>query len=552
MTSPAKEQPDLAALEAGIDAEWPRALARWSSFLLLRRPVVSLTQEAIAQIDLRTRQVSVNGPQIVEHGLLPALEAILAHEVGHHVRHPGSLAVEARLRTMERALLPESHSQRSFLNLFEDFLINAHLGRELSASLAAVYRAFESPEDPRQRPHAVFLLYLAAYEDLWSLGRGALIGRHEVALRRRHPGFEDDARALARNLIPLGPNPYTQLGYFLSIIIPYLDDPEQALPEHSCELGEPSAEDWAQALEPSAQVREAVERAEREGWINAAQAQRARGQAFDRLEGETTARRSEILAAYYRRLTDRYLIEPPREPGRGDGLLPSTLEDWESGEPLRSIDWVATARSRGDQLGGAAPLRRTQLADLEGLELPGWRVKLEIYLDVSSSMPDPSRALNAMTLAAQILAAGAIRAGGAVRALLYSDGCVRHWSWTRSEREISRFLLGYLGAGTRYPFEVLAASIRECRHEQPLRVVISDSDFDANFVADRATAVLRDAGRPPGMVLLLHRRAHAADDAYRALGARVALVPNLTDFPEMAASLTRELFPAERSHDAQD
>src|SRR5690606_35573439 len=85
---------------------WPAACAHWSRFLLLAEPTASDEQDSIAQIHLISRQVSLSFPIIQEKNLIGSMEALLAHEIGHHVRYPGSLSVQARMRMLERSLLP--------------------------------------------------------------------------------------------------------------------------------------------------------------------------------------------------------------------------------------------------------------------------------------------------------------------------------------------------------------------------------------------------------------------------------------------------------------
>src|SRR6185436_755260 len=147
-------------------------------------------------------------------------------------------------------------------------------------------------------------------------------------------------------------------------------------------------------------------------------------------------------------------------------------------------------------------------------------------------------------LSALVLATGAIRAGGAVRALLYSGSHVRFWEWCRSELELSRFLMHYIGGGTEFPFEVLAESVAESRTARPVRVLITDSDFDRNH--DRAPAhrrIFAEAVRRSGpLVLLLHLPAATSVARYRGVGAHVVPVEKLEDFPAMAAALGRALF----------
>src|SRR5689334_7260228 len=130
-------------LQAAIDDAWPRAQAHWSPFLLLRAPVDDSAQPTVAHIHLGTRQVAVHHSLILEKGLVDCVEGILAHEVGHHVRYPATLSTQARLRLLEKPLLP--FKDYSVINLFTDLLINEFLGRHLKGQLARVYQAFTCP-----------------------------------------------------------------------------------------------------------------------------------------------------------------------------------------------------------------------------------------------------------------------------------------------------------------------------------------------------------------------------------------------------------------------
>src|SRR5262245_36586044 len=93
-------------LERVVAECWPRARARWADYLLLHPPVDADRAGTVAQIHLGTRQVSLNHRLLRRKHLLGCIEAILAHEVGHHVRYPATLAVQARLRLLEKTLLP--------------------------------------------------------------------------------------------------------------------------------------------------------------------------------------------------------------------------------------------------------------------------------------------------------------------------------------------------------------------------------------------------------------------------------------------------------------
>jgi hypothetical protein len=543
-----------AELRRAVADAWPRAQARWSRYLLLSQPDYE-DGPSIARIHLGTRQITLSGSTIVEKGLLDCVEALLAHEIGHHVRYPGTLAVSARMRLIERSLIPiEGYS---LLNLFTDLMINERLGHDLQDPLVRIYRSFDDA-DRAQRWEAdpAFVFYLAVYEELWQRPRGELQGSAHEAFAAAYPGHRADAQILAQDLFNLGPNLYTQFLYFVSIVSRYLqprigEAPASADP-YTCGAGEPTPDDWADALRPDGAEREAVRRALAEGWFPADQAGRLDGLAdlerrIHGLPGSGTADAAivpEVMAAYYRLEAERFLLRPPPIRLMGEAVVPTTLDAWEMGDPPVAIDWLATLLDRGDQLGGVLPLKRERIADVEGSDVPLWQPRTEIYLDVSGSMPDPRSTRNAMTLAAQILSTGTVRAGGWVRALLYSGDHVRYWTFCRSEVEMSRFLMHYIGGGTTFPFPVLRESVAECGDQQPIRVVISDSDFDHNYDEhrDHAAAFALAVERSPHLVLLLHGPSPERVALYRRVGAQVVVVDEMEDFPRMAAALSQALF----------
>lgn len=548
-----------AELQAIVAECWPRAQAHWSRFLLLRPPVDGTDQASVAQIDLATRQVALHHRLIREKGLLDCVEAMLAHEVGHHIRYPGTLAVQARLRMLEKALL--TLEGYSLINLFTDLLINDALRPALEGQLVRVYEAFAGASEWERDP--AFLFYLAVYEERWGREPGSLMGPALHAFEKAYPGYRAEAQLMGQDLFHLGPNLYTQFLYFVSVVSRYApplrgETPVGADP-YACGCGEPSPEDWADALTPDGREREAIRRARAEGWIREEVAKRltdrdALARRIHGLPGSTgddATRVPEVMAAYYRREAERYLLRPPPQRRLGEATTPTTLEEWEPGDSPRDIDWITTLTQRGPDFGAAQPLKRQYVAEVEGWDVPLWQPRVEVYLDVSGSMPDPRRTRNAMTLAAQILVTGAIRAGGWARVALYSGAAVTYWEWGRSEVELSRFLMHYIGGGTAFPFDLLRESLTQCRGMQPVRVAITDRDFDRNYDQSPANAaVIAEAARlSPQLVLLLHAPDPSRSKRYQKIGARVVAVTELEDYPAMAADLSAALFTGERHVD---
>ncbi len=224
--------------------------------------------------------------------------------------------------------------------------------------------------------------------------------------------------------------------------------------------------------------------------------------------------------------------------------LPTVTEPWEWGDNPRAIDWTATLVAHG-ALGPASPLRRE--LDLEEPS-PVARTfpAVEIYLDTSGSMPDPATALNAMTLAAQILAASALRKQGVVRGIVYSSGKPLVSDWMYDEERARRFLLHYAGGGTDYPFEVLKASARE--RSDVVRVIVSDSDFLYNVRGEGAMDAL-SFGIDKSRLLVAFLALPDPESGRKLLAPALAsprfrLVPvtSLNNFGRAAADLSDALF----------
>ncbi len=169
----ASERTGAAADEIG--QAWEAAQRVWDVRVTLSRPAPFegggkpshwQAEEPLAYIDLETRQVVVNYPLLTRLGARGSLTAVLAHEIGHHVRFPHTLGEAAQLQALEKRLIPGLG--HSLTNLFYDLLVNEQVGRTHAAQLAAVYRGFTSAPGA-EAISPLFGFYLAVYEELWGL-----------------------------------------------------------------------------------------------------------------------------------------------------------------------------------------------------------------------------------------------------------------------------------------------------------------------------------------------------------------------------------------------
>ncbi len=284
-------------------------------------------------------------------------------------------------------------------------MINQFLGEQLRDQFIRIYKAFTSEpafhSDMAWKRDPAFLFYLSLYEALWQLEPGELIGAVEPEFAAAFPGYRADACVTVHELFRMEPNVYMQFLYFVSVMTRYLKPmiDEELKQYQACQCGAngPSSDDWANALSPTDAEVQAIERAVKSGWFSEDQAARLRK--LNELEERITslpgfgtddaALIPEVMAAHYRRLAEQHLVEPPPLPRIGEAIVPTTLDDWEYSDAVHQIDWLSTLMTRGAELASAQPLKRVALADAEGYDVRMWQTRMEIYLDVSGSMPNP-------------------------------------------------------------------------------------------------------------------------------------------------------------------
>jgi len=442
-------------------------------------------EEPLAYIDLETRQVVVNLPLLEKMGAAQSLPAVLAHEIGHHVKYPHTLALAATLILLEKRLIPGL--AQSLTNLFFDLLVNEHVGRTRHQELCAVYRGFQAQSKEPMSP--LFFFYLAIYEELWSLEPGSLVPKDQIeAMEKKHPGCRSDARVFAQTFYAIA-GIHKQFVYFCSCFIRYIEDPSKFtyMIPLAKDVPAPDADDFDAAVRGlhSGDVEDALREAEDKGWLKGGGLKDEQDddplvtidKIGEHLPGKGAGEfKLALVSKHYKRLVDQHIIKPPPGSPTPEPALPSVLEDWQWGESPKTIDWTASVLVQGP-LAGVSPLRRELLPD-EPSPIEKQFPAVEIYLDTSGSMPDPSSKLNVMTLAAQILSASALRKGGKVRGAIYSWGPVKTSDWMYDEERARRFFLHYVGGGTDYPFPLLRRWAGETR--DVIRVIISDSDFLSN------------------------------------------------------------------------
>jgi len=534
---------------------WRDALGLWDVSVQLSppephvpfRPDAGHANEPLAYIDLEKRQVFVHFELLHDMGAAGSLTAVLAHEIGHHARFPHTLGWDAELRVQEQRLLPGL--KQSLTNLFYDLQVNEVVGRTHAAELAEVYRGFQ-----RVRGEAecspLFFFYLAIYEELWGLAPGQLApAAQEGPMEEQFPGIRAEARMFAQTFYAL-PSPRLQFLYFCATFIRFIGAPEKTtycLPLGG-DVSQPDVDDLDAAIHGAGRWEDALEEARERGWLGDGEEKPDALTTIDRVTHSLPGRSSKqlrraLVGKHYRRLVDQHVLKLPTAPSKPEPYLRTLPEAWEYGDDPSSIDWTLTVLSQGP-LAAVSPLRRELEADLpppSELGVPS----VEIYLDTSGSMPNPAHQFNAMTLAAQVLSASALRKKATVKGVIYSAGSPEVSPWMYDEDTARDFLLGYIGGGTLYPFDLLESLSRE--RPDALRVIISDSDFLSNVSdGDNLRVLVEATRRSRALVAFLalpeeHKARSVLAPVLAERRFRLVVVTWLSDFGPSAAALSRAL-----------
>jgi len=512
MTAAPAARPDD-PLAVAWRAEWPKALAAWSAYTLLRDPRVfsvdipDTMKGQLACIRLTDHVILLNADEIRARGLEAHGLAILAHEIGHHVYVPGNLTDHARHIAAMRRILSELPARVIPLaaNLYADLLINDRLQRRSGVDIAAVYvRLTESRRQSGQPPGAVWSVYCRIMEYLWRLPDHTLVDPGVLDAEADGDALlcSELIRAFAGDWLRGARRFATVMcRYFVADETAQHDDPltasgladtrtagqplpgqagRDAIPDglvdlDDAELGDDLTPQPANRKSSGGQTRTPFE-----------YGQLLRALGLDLDEHEITRR-------YYRERALPHLIPfPSRRHPRADEPLPEGEEPWAFGDSMETLDVFGSLMRSPHIIPGVTTVQRTY-GESVGWDPARKPLDLDIYVDCSGSMPDPRRELSYLALAGTILALSALRAGARVQATLWSDaqGFDTTHGFIRDEARILGLITGYISGGTAFPLHVLRDTYAARKPDAPPThiVVISDDGADTMLQAD-------ERGRP--------------------------------------------------------
>jgi hypothetical protein len=547
-------------------ARWPEALRAWGPFVNLHDPrMFASTPDAVragltgsfAAFSLPRREVMIDLGSVERLGLGDLPLEVLAHEVGHHVLCPADLVDQGRLLARVRRGLPgvEQHAPM-IQNMYADLLINDRLQRSRGLRMAEVYRRLRGSADP------LWTFYQRIFEILWSLPGGTLVaGEADAAL-------EGDAQLAAKLARVYATDWLGGAGGFAALCLRYVEQSAEETTERIRRLlcvgvldadaripgltGLDDGEVLHPALDPRVNEYAATPEAGKDRPPSGSQYRQPfeYGQLLRQLGLEVSEQ--EAAARYYRERALPHLVRfPVRTTPLSTEPLPEGHGQWDVGEPVEAVDWLATTLRSPVVVPGVTTVQRIA-GTMDGDRRDTRPVDLDIYVDSSGSIPNPARYESFLALAGAILALSALRVGARVQATLWS-GAGQFTStagFVRDEQAVLGILTGYFGGATAFPLHVLRDTY-QTRARRTHIVVISDDGVDTMFRPDdeqgtpgseiSATA-LKAAGAGGTLLLLLRSGKERNRIARMAPGWDVHKVTNWEELVEFAAAFSRRTY----------
>lgn len=224
--------------------------------------------------------------------------------------------------------------------------------------------------------------------------------------------------------------------------------------------------------------------------------------------------RQQAAMRYYAERARPYLVPFPSLPAsQSADPLPEGLDPWEAGDPLELIDWRESLTLSPRPIPGLTTVQR-RYGVQPGSEPQRRPLDLDLYVDSSGSMPNPTTLLSWPALAGAVICLSALRAGAAVQVTLWASRqqVMSTPGFVRSADECLKILTGYYGGGTQFPLPTLREThAGRVKLKRPTHILVV-SDDGASTMFDTA-----DEKGTPGIEVCSQALAHAGGGGTLAL-----------------------------------
>lgn len=514
-------------------SKWEEAMLIWSKYIRLDKPTFCVSEQehitysmkdTIALIRLTDHRIFISLRNVYKYNLQDYPLETISHEIGHHVYCPGNITDMARLIVRIRNAMPgKEYYANMVCNLYTDILVNDRLYRDRGVHIENIYLNFKSDDK-------LWNFYLRIYEILWGLSTGFLTS---IPIT---PEMEGDAQLANRIIRTFSTDWIRGAGRFAAICYSYIYNDEFNIEKFSGILdslkpgtdgtlpeGLTDIEDDESDL---SDITDENTDQSSNSFIPKEQAanKQSRGNCRTPFQyGEIikslglNVKQEDILASYYKERALPYLITFPKKVNeKSSEPIHEGLDLWDFGSGLEKINWMETIIKSPVVIPGYTTYE-THYGTDSGSEKEITPIDLDIYIDSSGSMPNPSVNLSYLSLAGIIISLSALRSGSKVQATLWSgkNQFLTTNGFIRDEKKIFSIITGFFGGSTQFPIHILRDTYQNRKkNDRKVHILhISDEGIDTMYDNDEkgisgeksAEIALEKAGGGGTMVLNLWR-----------------------------------------------
>ncbi|HOF00669.1 MAG TPA: VWA domain-containing protein [Spirochaetota bacterium] len=486
-------------------SKWDEALSIWSKYIRLEKPTFCVSEQehitysmkdAVALIRLTDHKIFISIRNVYKYNLQDYPIETIGHEIGHHVYCPGNISDMARLIVRIRNAMPRKEYYSSMIcNLYTDILVNDRLFRDRGIRIEKIYLNFKSDDK-------LWNFYMRIYEILWGLSAGFLTS---IPIT---PEMEGDAQ-LANRIIRTFSNDWIRgAGRFAAVCYSYIFNndfnvenfsgildslkpgTDGALPEGLTDIEEDEG-DLSDIFDDVGAGKSSYSSTPREHAVNKQSQGNYRtpfqyGEIIKSLG--LNVKQEDILASYYKERAMPYLISFPKKiTEKSSEPIHEGLDLWDFGSGLEKINWMETIFRSPVVIPGYTTFE-THYGTDSGFEKEITPIDLDIYIDSSGSMPNPSVELSYLSLAGVIISLSALRSGSKVQATLWSGKTqfITTNGFIRDEKKIFSIITGFFGGSTQFPIHILRDTYQNRKkNDRKVHILhISDEGIDTMYGND--------------------------------------------------------------------
>jgi hypothetical protein len=527
--------------------------------------------DEIAFIDMQTKQIKVNYPNMSQKIGSDKLKPIEEHEVGHHKFCPYDLKTNLKLLNEADIILRNLEQAKYAENLFSDILTNTHIIKKGDKSIIGVYQKMSQQNSNSE----LWNLYMKTCEGLWQLPQKTLAAQPTEKVNCDAKKLED----IIKDVIYKPEDWPKGMRDFTNIIKDYLKkemgsgangtgcqgsaagsgpaqpgqqgkQPQQGSPQGASGntqqqksdaqsrglIDEHSPKDFAPVHGKNDKAGEAELERKLKGLANDTG---KNPQRYKRIvAGSGLGSQKSALKWFYRDLASAFDVEMPEAASNSASEVPETYIDWDVHDEDKNLDIPYSLSQHGAIIPGHTTYQNKYKKGVSG-QRDAVCPDLVICIDSSGSMPDPCTTLSPAVLSAMVAARKALSMDRSVAVINFSSS-YEVLDFTRKKEDVDETLVKFLNGGTDIPGAELLKLVQKNKRPKHI-IVISDTEiYNLNSQKTYLKQAI-DSAKMGGSIFLINPAA-GSSKALEKMGYDVHKVTDPNDLVGLTLKKTKSIY----------